>query len=129
MKSMDRTKARKYHQEKIGKLTAIARVHNSTQFHIIDEAVMHVIDHFNPPEGDQFRRDHCLIIGSAFLGTHVENESRCINPAAFFAAGDLHELGHTMAEAMRSDKEFAACVFNAIEVFALHEPPDNIIEP
>ena len=48
MTNMNRTQARQYHSEKIGKLTAMTRVDNATQFHIIDEAVMHIIDPFQP---------------------------------------------------------------------------------
>lgn len=120
---MDRAAARKYHQEKISKLMKSTRVHNGTQFHILDEATMHVIDHFDPPGGKKFSRDHCLVVGMAYLGDSADDEKIGVHAAAFFTAGDLHELSHTLAEAMRSDKAFAACLFHALEVFALHEPP------
>ncbi len=129
MNTMNRAEAKKYHQEKITRLMGMTKVNDTTQFHILDEATMHVIDHFNPPDGKRFSRDHCLIVGAAYLGDSIENENTSINAAAFFTAGDLHELSHTLAEAMRADKAFAHCIFHAVEVFALHEPPTNKVDP
>jgi hypothetical protein len=126
---MNRAQAKKYHQEKIAKLMAMTRVNDGTQFHILDEATMHVIDHFNPPGGQRYSRDHCLIVGAAYLGDDLEKDNVTINAAAFFTAGDLHELSHSLAEAMRADKAFAHCMFHALEVFALHEPPTNKVNP
>ena len=125
---MDRAAARKYHQDKIAKLMATTRVNDKTQFHFLDEATMHIIDHFDPPAGPRFARDHALIIGMAYLGDKVENEKVGVHAAAFFQAGDMHELSHTIAEGMRADKTFAQCIFHAMEVFALHEPPANKID-
>jgi len=128
MQPMDRQSARKYHQEKIAALMARTRVHNSTQFHFLDEATTHIIDHFNPPKTPKFSQDHALIVGMAYLGDDLERENIGVHAAAFFQCGDMHQLSHTIAEAMREDKAFAHCIFHAVEVFALHEPPANKID-
>lgn len=122
---MNRAEAKKYHQQKIARLMERTRVHDGTQFHFLDEATMHIIDHFDPPNTRRFSTDHALIVGMAYLGDDYENEGAGVHAAAFFQCGDTHQLSHTIAEAMRADKEFAQCIFHAMEVFALHEPPPN----
>lgn len=127
MNNRSREEALKYHQRRIAKLMETTRVHNDTAFPVIDEATAHIVQHFNPPHIPETSRDHCLIIGVAYLGERRDDPAQQISAASFFMCGNTHQLSHTMADAMREDEEFAKCVFHAMEVFALHGPSEDKI--
>lgn len=122
MDNLSRDKAKKYHQERISKLMAKTRVDNQTAFDVLDEGTTHLIDHFKPANKPEAQFDHALIIGSAYLGEHINDPATKIRACSFFCVGDIHELSHTIADVMRDDKQFAQAIFHACEVFALHEP-------
>lgn len=122
---MNKQSAKKAHDEKIASLMAQTRVDNDTHFHFLDEATVHLIDHFDPPDAKLFRRDHAMIIGAAHLGEHIDNDNMQVMGQSFYVCGDIHELSHTIAVCMAQDKAFAHCIFHAMEVFALHDRPKN----
>ena len=123
---MDRAEVRKYYQDRMAKLMAKVQVNNDTHFHYLDEAMCHLIDHFDPPRNRfEFNKDHALIMGAAYLGHDNDNEDMGCRPAVFYLHGDTHELSHTMADAMRDNPVFARLIFHAVEVFALHKPDGN----
>lgn len=112
---------KRQHYERIAQLMKTTTVYNDTTFHVLDEATMHVVDHFNPvgnpahPQG----HDHVLIVGMAHFGKEVEDPSENVNALTFYVEGDTHALSHTLAECMRRDKRFAHVICHAMECFAL----------
>jgi hypothetical protein len=116
---------KKYHQQKMAMLMATTMVSNETAFHAIDEATLHVIDHFNPKEIPDQRRDHCLIIGQAYFGKSTDDCDKNVSATAVFMAGDIHQLSHTMADTMAQDPAFKQVIIHALEVYNRLPKPEQ----
>lgn len=125
MRGKSKAEARKYYNDRMVKIMKTVAVNNDTAFPVIEEAALHVIDHFNPLPSHEFSRDHVLIIGAAYLGDDLENRHIRVNPAMYYIHGNTHELSHTLADCMRDDPTLAKMVFHAMEVFALHPRSEN----
>lgn len=105
------------HNEKISKLMENTIVYNDTTFHAMDEALAHLIEHFDPNEKDEKQdNDHVLLIGEAFFGEPLDGSNsrsaRCV-----YMDGDIHQLSHTMADIMHLNREFYLCIIHAVQVY------------
>lgn len=107
----------KVHHERIARLMATTRVDSDTSFDVIDEAALHLMEHFDPKDGNKYKNDHVLIIGSAFFGQDVNDPATPVDANMCFMGGDMHALSHSLAHTMRTDETFKAIMIHAIEVY------------
>ena len=129
MEGKTREETRQYYQNRMGKIMQMVNIDNDTQFHFLEEAVTHLLDHFTPPKKrPEFTRDHVLLIGASFLGMDKENEDLRWNPSVYYRHGNDFELSKTLADMMRQDKTFAHVIFHAVQEFALGSPSKNFID-
>jgi hypothetical protein len=117
MKGNTAAEVLKKRHEKITKLMAQTIVSNDTAFDAIDEAAVHLIHHFDPPERDEHIRDHVLLIGQAYFGRSVDDPEKCISATELFIHGDAHQLSHTIADIMRDDAAMFTIIMHAVEVY------------
>lgn len=125
MYTKDKAEMLKYHHEKMANLMTTTMVSNETSFHPIDEATVHLIEHFTPMDTREQQYDHCLLIGEAYFGKSAENCDRNVSAAAHFMAGDVHALSHTIAHHMKLDPLFCEVVKHALEIYNQFPQPNK----
>lgn len=119
MKALDKQELLNMRNKKMAKLMETTCVDNDTQFDVLDEATLHLVNHFEPPQKKQFENDHCLILGQCYFGREATDETVPVAAKSMFMAGDIHALAHTIAQCMREDKEFAWVIAHAVECVAV----------
>jgi hypothetical protein len=119
MYNKDKSEVLKYHREKIAKLMATTMVDDDTSFDMIDEAAVHLIEHFDPDEKHYYQKhDHVLLIGKSFFGRDIENCDKAVNASVLFMHGDMHALSHTLADMMVENPHLFVIIEHALQVYA-----------
>lgn len=107
-------------QKRDEKMTALYNTtikHPDSMLDVIDEAMVHLIENFEPHQRNPlFRRDYCFIMGKSHMGQGVK-DGEDVNPTCTFMAGDMHEFSHDLANMMKEDPNLARFIFHAIDVF------------
>lgn len=107
-----RDKARKLLKDKVAEA-------QGTMADVVDDAIEHLLTHYDPKKSTFFKKDFVLIMSSSFFG-HEKYSGAPIASGEFFAKGDMHMMSHILATHMQGSKEFAAAIFHAVEVYC-HE--------
>lgn len=95
-----------------------------TMCDVVDEAVGHLLDHYEPGKNPFFARDFVLVVSSSFFGHHKQSGTP-VASGEFFMRGDLHLMSHVIATHMAEHKEFAAVMFHAMEVYCRERCEDQ----
>ncbi len=94
-------------------------------FSVLDEAVNHLYDHFNPPQSKdsppEYRRDFMFIISKAFMGKYKDTGELCYMNLTH-TCGNMHELAHELAESMHEDPTIKEVIYHALHVYAHTKP-------
>jgi Zn-dependent membrane protease YugP len=98
---------------------------DGTMCDVVDEAVGHLLDHYDPKKNAMFARDFVLVLSSSFFGHHKQTGTP-VASGEFFMRGDLHLMSHVMATHMTEHKEFAAVMFHAVEVYCRQQCEDQL---
>lgn len=90
---------------------------------VVDDAMLHLIDHWERPPGYLYQYDHVFLIGRGYIGEHKETAiATCAKLG--YQRGSLRGLATDLASMMKSDPEFARCIFQALNLFK-GLPPDG----
>lgn len=108
------------HEEKMAELRAATIVDPYTMIEVINEGTLHLVEHFTPAIGPQYKRDYVFVMGKAFLGSDIKSGDDK-HAASFFACGDIHEWSHDLADLMESDRTVYDHVIHAIHIYTLNK--------
>lgn len=106
-------------ERKLRELKDNTNVDANSMHEVADEATMHLVEHFNPAIGSQYKQDYCFTMCKVFLGTEKADPSQDVHAAHVYMAGDIHEWSHDLADLMASDPDVQRFVFHALEIYAL----------
>lgn len=108
------------HEEKMAEMTATTIVDPYTMIEVISEGALHLVEHFTPAIGPQYKRDYIFVMGKAFLGSDIKTgDDR--HAASFFSCGDIHEWSHDLADMMANDADIYQHVMHAIHIYTLNK--------
>lgn len=109
---------RQKREEKMQRIKAATVVDPESMHDVVDEATMHLVDHFNPNKKDsRFYNDYCFIMSKTFLGVQRGNRSQEVVIMDNFAHGDMHQFAHDLAELMKMDPHIARFIVHAVELY------------
>lgn len=100
---------------------------DGTMCDVVDEAVDHLLNHYEPGNSPFFSRDFVLVVSSSFFGHHKQTGTP-VASGEFFMRGDLHLMSHVIATHMAEHKEFAAVMFHAMEVYCRQQCHDHFTD-
>jgi hypothetical protein len=106
-------------------LKRIAVQAEGTMCDVVDEAVEHLLDHYDPEKHPFFKQDFVLVISSSFFG-HDRGKGNPVATGEFISRGNLHFMSHCMAAHMAQNKAFAVVMFHAMEVYHRQAVEDQI---
>lgn len=110
----------RHHEEKMAELRAKTIVDPYTMIEVINEGTLHLVEHFTPAIGPQYKRDYVFCMGKAYLGNDIKSGDDT-HAASFFACGDIHEWSHDLADVMASNPEMYQMVMHAVHIFHLNK--------
>lgn len=109
----------RHHEEKMAELRANTIVDPNSMLEVINEGTLHLVQHFTPPIGPQYKKDYVFVMGKAFLGMSKDNGTTDVQACSFFHCGDIHEWSHDLADLMETNPEIYDYVMHAIHIYHL----------
>lgn len=103
--------------KRLAELQAMTNINEESMHDVVDEATLHLVEHFAPAKGEEFKKDYCFVMGKVFLGTEKKDPTQDVNACSTFLTGDMHEWSHDLAELMCHDEHLMHYVFHAIEIY------------
>ena len=108
------------HEQKMAEMVAATIVDPYTMIDVINEGTLHLVEHFTPAIGPQYKRDYVFCMGKAYLGTDIKSGDDK-QAASFFACGDIHEWSHDLADIMEDNPEIYHLVMHGIQIYHLNK--------
>lgn len=109
------------HEKKMAELKEMTNLDANTMMDVINEGTLHLVEHFTPAIGPQYKRDYVFVMGKAFLGTEKKDPSTDVQGASFFHCGDIHEWSHDLADLMEREPDICKFVLHAIDMYHLNK--------
>lgn len=103
----------------MAQLKASTNMDPDTQNEVLDEATLHLLEHFKTrKDRKEFLTDYCLIMGKSYLGKDREIPEINKDAIHFYSTGDLHEMSHDLADLMHREPPLMTAIFHAIEIYS-----------
>lgn len=109
------------HEKKMAELREMTNVDANTMIDVINEGTLHLVEHFTPAIGPQYKRDYVFVMGKSFLGTERKDPSVDVQAASFFHCGDIHEWSHDLADLMEREPDIHKFVMHAMDIYHLNK--------
>jgi hypothetical protein len=106
----------RHHEKKMAELRANTIVDPNNMLEVINEGTLHMVEHFTPAIGPQYKKDYVFVMGKAFLGMSKDNGTADVQACSFFHCGDTHEWSHDLADLMAENPELYDFVMHAIHI-------------
>jgi regulator of replication initiation timing len=113
---MANEKQRRLRDQQRKKMNEQAVKAQGTMAEITDEAIDHLVDHYEPESNPFFAHDFVFFVSSNFFGHDRTNGQPCMATDSFMK-GDMHRFSHVLADHMKHQPELAAVIFHAVEVY------------
>lgn len=109
------------HEKKMLELREKTNVDANTMIDVINEGTLHLVEHFQPAIGPQYKQDYVFCMGKAYLGTEKADPAQDVAAASFFHCGDIHEWSHDLADLMEREPDICKFVMHAVDIYHLNK--------